>query len=277
MKTNAELELKRKTAGLEEDKLFAEIAIRLNFNKHLSLHGLQIFSYAFTEMVNNAIEHSGASTVSIEANLRESRSQFTVIDKGIGLFENVRKKFKLQNHYEAIEHILKGKQTTMPEQHSGQGIFFTSRAADRFSIESHKLNLIVDNRVGDLFVKELPRKLTGTRVSFQISTRTRKDLRKLFEQYSGADYAFDKTEIKVRLSPAKGPYVSRSEAKRLVIGLEKFRRIVFDFQGVESIGQGFVDEIFRIFNAKFRQLNIEVVNACPAVQFMIDRARAEIG
>ena len=60
---------------------------------------------------------------------------FTVSDRGVGAFESVRKKFKMKNSFEAAEHLLKGKQTTAPERHSGQGIFFTSRIADHFALE----------------------------------------------------------------------------------------------------------------------------------------------
>jgi hypothetical protein len=42
----------------------------------------------------------------------------------------------LKNHLEAIQDLLKGKQTTMPKSHSGEGIFFTSKIADNLTISS---------------------------------------------------------------------------------------------------------------------------------------------
>jgi len=42
------------------------------------------------------------------------------------------------------------------------------------------------------------------------------------------------------------PHVSRSQAKRLLMGLEKFNTIILDFKGVVSVGQAFVDQVFRV-------------------------------
>ena len=42
-------------------------------------------------------------------------------------------------------------------------------------------------------------------------------------------------------------FVSRSEAKRLLAELDKFSEITFDYKGVEKVGQGFVDEIYRVW------------------------------
>jgi hypothetical protein len=41
--------------------------------------------------------------------------------------------------------------------------------------------------------------------------------------------------------------ISRSQAKRLLARIELFKIVLFDFSGVETIGQAFADEIFRVF------------------------------
>lgn len=41
--------------------------------------------------------------------------------------------------------------------------------------------------------------------------------------------------------------VARSEAKRLVVDLDRFREVILDFSGVTGAGQGFVDQIFRVW------------------------------
>jgi len=42
--------------------------------------------------------------------------------------------------------------------------------------------------------------------------------------------------------------ISRSQAKRILRGLEKhFKVITLDFTGVTLVGQGFVDEVFRVY------------------------------
>jgi len=50
-----------------------------------------------------------------------------------------------------------------------------------------------------------------------------------------------------RLNKAQTEYISRAEAKRLVVNLEKFREVELDFGGVDLVGQGFANELFRVF------------------------------
>ena len=45
-------------------------------------------------------------------------------------------------------------------------------------------------------------------------------------------------------------YVTRSQAKRLVARLERFGSIELDFSDIDEIGQGFADEVFRVFHIK---------------------------
>ena len=53
---------------------------------------------------------------------------FIVNDSGIGIFRNIMQKRNLKSELEAIQDLMKGKTTTMPESHSGEGIFFTSKS-----------------------------------------------------------------------------------------------------------------------------------------------------
>lgn len=62
------------------------------------------------------------------------------------------------------------------------------------------------------------------------------------------DYGFTKTVVPVRLlSEGADNLVSRSQAKRLLARLDKFRKVLLDFEGIDSIGRPFADEIFRVF------------------------------
>ena len=266
-----ELKLVKVLKGLNEDRVFDEIDLRANLKKNLSKNVHQIVSYAFSEMLNNAIDHSSAKKAEVHVQLDAVRFSFEIRDKGVGLFKNVQKKFTLKDEYEALEHVLKGKQTTMPERHSGQGIFFTSRIADCFEVRSHRIHLRVDNDVKDTFVKE-ERPLTGTLVSFSIRRRSRKALKDLFDRYTDSDFEFDQGECRVKLSQFNG-LLSRSQARRLTTGLESYKRIVFDFKGVAEIGQAFADEIFRVFQNRNPSIKLEFANADNAVTFMIYRAK----
>jgi len=53
--------------------------------------------------------------------------------------------------------------------------------------------------------------------------------------------------------------------------LDKFEKIILDFDGVKTVGQGFVDEIFRVFKREHLNIGIEYINANNDVEFMIKR------
>lgn len=260
--------------GLQEDAVLREIEWRSGFPRRVSPRARGIVSYAFTEMLNNAIEHSKSKIALVDFRVDDSSLRFSVRDYGIGVYENVRSKFSLQGHPEAAEHLLKGRQTTAPKGHTGQGIFFTSKISDGFVLESAELKLVVDNRIEDLALKDIPR-LKGTRVEFVINKNTRKDLKKLFNEYSNSDYEFDKTKMMVHLMNRRNEFVSRSQARSLLFGLERFGRITLDFRRVTGIGQGFADEIFRVFKNRHPGIEIEALNTSASVSFMIQRARRE--
>jgi len=264
------IDLVKEVKKLEEDLVFDEISMRMSLKRKLSSNVYRIAYYSFTEMLNNAIDHSHSKKVWIHVTTEKNVFYFHIRDTGIGLFENIRKKFQLKTELQALEHLLKGKQTTFPERHSGQGIFFTSKIADLFSIQSHKLNLRIDNMLNDIFVGER-RSRGGTDVHFSLKCRSKKYLKKVFDHYSDEDYEFDKTTVRIKLSQIQG-LLSRSQAKRLIVGLESFKRIEFDFAGVKEIGQSFADEIFRVFKNHNPQLQLAFVNSNSAVSLMIARA-----
>jgi hypothetical protein len=76
----------------------------------------------------------------------------------------------------------------------------------------------------------------------------------------------------VRLYELGTDFVSRSEARRLVTGLDRFREVVFDFDQVAVVGQGFADEVFRVWRAAHPAIVVSVENANDDVAFMIRRA-----
>jgi len=257
---------------LNEDTVFQEATLKIGLKKSLPSDVYQIAYYAFTEMLNNAIDHSKSLKSEVLLNCLDGKFEFRVIDKGIGVFESIRKKFKLATNFGAVEHLLKGKQTTDPKRHSGQGIFFTSKIADKFVLESGKLRLVINNALNDIALEDI-KKINGTRVYFSIKQKSRKSIRKLFDEYQDDDYEFDKTKITIHLSEKQGEHISRSEAKRLLFGLEKFKRIILDFKKIKGIGQGFADEIFRVYQNSYPEVQIEAINMSPSVEFMVRRAK----
>ena len=256
-------------SGLEEDKVFHELVPLLNLKNELSDRALKIVNYAFTEMLNNAIDHSESEKCIIECNIDSYQIRFRIRDFGIGLFFSIFTKFNLDDENAAIGELIKGKTTTMADKHSGEGIFFTSKASDAIYFRSHKIKLSFDNQKKDVFVEEM-KFIKGTEVSFRISKRSKKRLDDIFSQFAPEefDYRFDRTKALVKLFHQD--YVSRSEAKRLLYGLDKFKEIILDFKGVKSIGQGFADEIFRIFKKAHPDKIIKIENLSPSLKPVID-------
>ena len=67
--------------------------------------------------------------------------------------------------------------------------------------------------------------------------------------------------------------VSRSQARRILSGLELFKEVAFDFKDIEYIGQAFADEIFRVYKKINPNTVIKTQNTNTDVQNMINRAR----
>jgi len=82
---------------------------------------------------------------------------------------------------------------------------------------------------------------------------------------------FDKTTVPMRLANSSD-LVSRSQARRVLSGLELFKEVILDFKDIEYIGQAFADEIFRVFTNMNPATSITPQNANDDVQYMINRA-----
>ncbi|MFH1048028.1 MAG: DUF4325 domain-containing protein [Patescibacteria group bacterium] len=257
-----------------ESDIFHEMQDEFLNQHKISENASSIVPYAFTEMVNNAIDHSQSEKIEVAMDVQNGQIRFTVRDWGIGVFENVRQSLDLPSERLALAELTKGKFTTSPKWHSGEGIFFTSRAADLFRLTGGNLTLERNNTTGALNVIENEAPVEGTLVEFVVSADTNRSLsRDVFNQFeieSGAN-DFGKTEITVRLFDRGNILVSRSQAKRIMAGTEKFSVVMLDFDGVPLIGQGFADEIFRIFVRENPNTKVLVKNAGPDVQMMIDR------
>lgn len=259
--------------NLKEHEILEEFLKACPFIAPLLEHIQSIFTYAFSEMVNNAIDHSKSSYIVVKVQKTGHLIRFTVDDFGIGVFLNVMNERKLKSELEAIQDLLKGKTTTMPHAHSGEGIFFTSKVADTFMLQSYDYELKIDNNIDDIFINELKPKKKGTRVIFEIDERHKGHLNDVFKAFytDPEELAFDKTEIRVKLYALGSIYISRSQARRIISNLEKFRSIILDFDKVPGVGQAFADEIFRVFQKKHPEIKITPINMNEAVQFMVER------
>jgi anti-sigma regulatory factor (Ser/Thr protein kinase) len=257
--------------GLQEDKVYDDIALRLRLKKELPESVRRIVYYAFTEMLNNAIDHSRAQACTVEFGLGPYDVRFAVRDRGIGVFHSIASRFGLRGEREALGELIKGKTTTMKERHSGEGIFFTAKAADALVLRSHGTELEFQTLEDDLVVRE-KRHIEGTEVRFALSRRSKRRLEDVFAKHAPPefDYRFERTSVRVDLFGDE--YVSRSEARRLLGRLESFREIELDFRNVRSLGRAFADEIFRVFRRRHPGVSVRWVHASAPIEALLRQA-----
>ena len=256
------------TRGLDEGRVWDDLAARFNLGRVLRPNVEAIVRYAFTEMLNNAIEHSESDRCAIRFSLGAGAVSFEVHDPGIGAFHSIASKLHLPDEETALVELLKGRTTTMREAHTGEGIFFTSKVADRFVLRSHRIQVEWNRARDDVFVSKR-RFLRGTDVGFAVQRSTRRRLEEVFGEFAPKEYDFQFQKTKVQVKLLQRDYVSRSEARRLLANLEKFSEIVLDFRDVKSVGQGFADEVFRVFASRHPAIVISTENTNPVLDAMI--------
>jgi anti-sigma regulatory factor (Ser/Thr protein kinase) len=264
-----------------ESPLDEDIIWRKDISPHLAgtaQNIVQICQYGFTEMVNNAIDHSGSPGLTIKISLDDTHICFSIIDEGIGIFRKITNDLGLEEPAFAILELVKGKFTSDPQHHSGEGIFFTSRIFEVFTIVSENLSF---SRFGneDRFEVSMSGG-RGTTVTMEINKNSKVSLTDIFNEYADPDRqpGFYKTTVPVQLMLRKGEsLMSRSQAKRLMNRFDRFREVVLDFSGVDFIGQGFADEIFRVFVSVNPGTRLIPVHCAEIVEKMIAHVRGNAG
>lgn len=238
---------------------------------------LDMWHFCFTEMFNNAVDHSGGSEILVQIAKTAANTQMLLDDNGIGIFKKIQTALNLLDERHAILELAKGKLTTDPERHTGQGIFFTSRLVDSFDILSGGVYYTHTFGQDEDWILERPRSLAGTAVFMKLNNHSSRTDKQVFDQFSsGGDYGFTKTVVPVKLAQyGDDKLISRSQAKRLLSRVELFKSVWFNFEGVQTIGQAFADEIFRVFARSHPEIEIVPVNANAQVQGMIQAARTQ--
>lgn len=255
----------------EEDQIWLEdfVAKVAKYPKNIQ----DICYFGTTEMINNSIDHSKGKILTLSWQDKGPQIQILVADDGVGIFRKISKSLGIKDYREAVLHLTKGKFTTDTMNHTGQGIFFTSRMFDLFEIRSHDLLYTRVRKEEDWFVEtrnENP--IAGTQVRMVINKDSKLRSVDIFRRYEDDDFGFDKTDVFVKLAKLEEEvYISRSQARRLLVGLERFSSVILDFSNVRSVGQGFVDEVFRVFKKTQPNIKISCVNMNKDVEFMIRR------
>ncbi len=261
--------------GVEEDLVWSRDISPVLGN--LPKNVMDIWHFCITEMFNNAIDHSAGNTVYLKVAKTAANTQIMMMDDGVGIFRKIQSAMSLIDDRHAVLELAKGKLTTDPKGHTGQGIFFTSRLLDSFDILSRGVYFTHTFGSEEDWNLERPESTDGTTVFMKLNNHSARTDKQIFDQYSsGDDYGFTKTVVPVKLAQyGDDKLISRSQAKRLLARVDRFKTVLFDFKGVETIGQAFADEIFRVFAQGHPDIEILPTNATPEVQQMINAARVQ--
>lgn len=221
----------------------------------------EIIEYYLTEILNNAQDHSEGKNVSISISQDQDYITVSIGDDGTGIFKHIMEHLHLDQALDAAIELTKGKFTTQPEHHSGEGLFFTSRAVDQLTIcaNGHCLE-IARSQIAFNVVEET----SGSNVT----VRLRKTMDCRFKP------VFDRTVFPLQLAQTEGRLISRSQAKRIMNGMERFAIVEVDFTGVENIGQGFADEMFRVWQFFHKDTVVKPTHAGDKVKKLISRVTA---
>jgi hypothetical protein len=245
----------------------------------------RMWTYGFLEIFNNAIEHSQGKEIRVIIDENSIFNTLIIADNGIGIFKNIKTKLKLSEEKDALLELSKGKRTTDKTRHSGQGIFFVSKIFDDFMIASGGIifsSSPVKNKPDEIpdpvgARREDPAKIGKTKFSTLVKMRLANDSKKriktIFDKFSTEIPGdFDKTVVPVHMA-GSDDLVSRSQARRVLSGLELFKEVILDFKDVTYIGQAFADEIFRVFSNMNPKTSITARNINTEIQNMINRAK----
>jgi hypothetical protein len=148
---------------------------------------------------------------------------------------------------------------------------------DRFMISSDLIDfcrLTGDNE--DWFFENRGGPVKGTTVMMEINTNSMQTTKNVFDAYKAEfdTFGFSKTIIPLVLMQYEGDkLISRSQAKRLLTRAERFKEVFLDFKGVTEIGQGFADEVFRVFVRDHPDVKIYHINASEDVVSTIKKAQ----
>jgi anti-sigma regulatory factor (Ser/Thr protein kinase) len=240
---------------------------------------IEIVEYCASEMINNVIDHSESNICKITTKINAGEIIIFIRDHGVGIFKKIQKECNLNDAREAILELAKGKLTTDPDRHTGEGIFFTSRMCLDFDILSG--NLVYTHYMEDdddyLFEREKERPdINGTLVLLTIDANAEFRVQDVFAKYeSDVDgyRAFTRTHVPVRLALyGNEQLVSRSQARRVLARFNRFSEVCLDFKDVPRIGKAFADEIFRVYRKEHPEVRIIPFRYSQEVKEVIDRA-----
>lgn len=253
-------------AGLQEDLPWShDFAPLLDLKPNVA----RLAQHAFTELLNNAIDHSGGSGVTVSVRQTGFHLQMLISDDGCGIFDSIHRSWQIADPAVAMMELAKGKLTAQPERHCGHGLFFVARAADIFDLHANRQAFQRrPGKSGWFGLRPLERH--GTSIFLAIALDTPRTLDDVLRAHAEQGYGFDRTEVALRL--LTGPSVgleSRAQARRVTARLTQFRRAKLDFSGIDEIGPAFADELFRVFARAHPDVELHPEAMAPRVAAMV--------
>lgn len=259
--------------GLQED-----IPWQRDFapNFELPRHVARMIQHGFTELVNNAVDHSGGTSVTVSLRQTPSHVQLLVSDDGCGVFDRICAAFDIADAQHAMLELSKGRLTSQPEMHTGRGLFFSAQLADVFDI--HANNTAFQRRAWESngWQRGRPMPRQGSSIYMAIALDTSRTLDQVMEAWSidGTGIEFDQTTVNLRLLAGPGePLDSRAQARRVAARLPMFKRAEISFDGVEDVGHGFADELFRVFARAHQEVELTPTHMTPRIAALIKSAQ----
>ncbi|MBR3767319.1 MAG: DUF4325 domain-containing protein [Clostridia bacterium] len=234
----------------------------------------RIWSYSFSEMINNVMDHSMAEDLDIVILRNYLETTVFIKDNGVGIFEKIKAHFELPSLDEAICELFKGKLTTDAKNHSGEGIFFSSKLMDSFFIISSNRIFMTDKFEDERIVAAKEKISDGTVVIMKLSNFSNKQAFEIFDDYSNDFGCFTKTRIPLKNIFTDAP-VSRSQANRVCNRLDKFKEVVIDFDGLDWMGQGFAHQMFVVYKNEHPEIEFIPVNMNEAVTKMYNHVTSD--
>lgn len=265
-KTSSVYYLKRSNGDLNTDTYAYDVCLKPHISSFAE-NVIDIWAYTFSEMVNNVMDHSEAENMEIIVQQDYLNTTVLIMDDGIGIFKKIKDHFDLASLDEAICELFKGKLTTDSKNHSGEGIFFSSKLMDSFFILSDN-KVFTNNKYNNDAIVSIPASnSSGTCVIMSLSNYTHKYSHEIFDLYSNDDGEFSKTRVPLKNIFESSP-VSRSQAKRVCNRFDRFKEVVIDFDDITWMGQGFAHQLFVVFKNDHPEIELIPVNMNEVVTKM---------
>lgn len=261
------------------DGLLEDLPWRRDFAPYFDLPAQvrRMVRHAFTELVNNAIDHSGGRQVTVSMRQTPAQVQLLVSDDGCGLFQRIEGSFAIGEPALAMLELAKGRLTSQPDRHCGRGLVVTSQLADVFDLRANAAGFQRRAWSAAKWHGMPPQAALvdrpGTSVYLAIALDTQRTLDDVQQALSSKPdgHAFDHTSVPLSLiaGTSDGALTSRAEAKRVAARLLAFRQAEIDFAGVDEVGHAFAHELFSVFRRDHPEVELVPLGANPQVASML--------